>query len=89
MPLDPMQKRRLGGGSQVSITTGFIEIPGAIAGEQTRVVVTLSNGGIIKLRALQGTAALEYRKANPNDPAPRIEIPDGRIEPTAVLRRVQ
>ena len=27
-------------------------------------------------------------EGEPNDPAPRIEIPDGRIEPTAVLRRV-
>jgi hypothetical protein len=57
--------------------------------EQTRVAVTLSHGGIIKLGALQGTAALEYRKAKPNDPAPRVEIPNGRIEPAAVLRRVE
>jgi hypothetical protein len=77
------------GGSQVTITTGSLEIPGAIAEEQTRLAVTLSNGGSIKLRALQGTAVLEYRKANPDDPAPRIVIPDGHIEPTAVLRQVQ
>ena len=50
--------------------------------------MTLSNGGIIKLGALQGTAVLGYRTANPNDPAPRIEIPDGRTEPTAVLHRI-
>jgi hypothetical protein len=77
------------GGSQVTITTGLLEIPGAIAGEQTRVAVILSHGGSIKLGALQGTAVLEYRTANPDDPVPRIEIPAGRIEPTAVLRRVR
>jgi hypothetical protein len=76
------------GGSRVTVTTQSLEIRGAIAGEQTRVDVTLSNGGFIKLGALRDSAALEYRKADPADLTPRVEIPDGQIDPTAVLRRV-
>jgi hypothetical protein len=71
------------GGSRVTITTGLFEIPGAIAEEQKRVAVTLSNGERIKLGALQGTAVWSTGRRTPNDPAPRLEIPDGRIEPTA------
>jgi hypothetical protein len=56
---------------------------------QQVLAVTLSTGGIIKLLPFKARPRWEYRKANSNDAAPRIEIPDGRIEPTAVLRRVQ
>jgi hypothetical protein len=54
---------------------------------RTRVDVTLSNGGLIKLGALRDSAALEYRKADPADLTPRVEVPDGQIDPKGTVYR--
>jgi hypothetical protein len=70
-PADP-EAPKIDGGSHVAITARVADFRGDIGGKRTRVVVTLTKGGVLSFRDVAGSVRLEYRKANPRDPDPRV-----------------
>ena len=57
-----------------------------IGGAGTRAAVTLTGGGELAFAAVGGSARLEYRRANPADPRPKLTA--GRITPPGVVAEV-
>lgn len=55
---------KIDGGSKVSITAKRVELRGDITGPATRVTVTLTRAGALRVATVQGTAVLEYRMEN-------------------------
>ena len=76
----------VGGESQVTITAREVTIGGPIAGTDTRVLVTLTRGGSLTFKQIDGQARLQYRKSAPGDPEPGINA--GRITPPAQFKKV-
>ena len=56
---------RIGGGSEVRITARVVVLYGTISGADTHVVVTLTPGGSLTVKTLDGPARLHYRRADP------------------------
>jgi hypothetical protein len=77
----------ISGGSSVSLTARDVDLRRAIDGEKTRVVVTVSKSGVLRFAALKGTSVLEYRKADPSDPDPRLGR--GSVGPGAEVKRLE
>jgi hypothetical protein len=87
---DPTQLRREGskidGDSHVTITAKTADFRGAINGTRTRVVVTLTKGGLLYFREISGSVRLQYRKADPRDPDPRVL--GGQVHGAAKLQKI-
>jgi hypothetical protein len=74
---------KIDGNAQVFFTAKTVDLRGILNGTETRVVVTLTDGGTLRFKELAGAALLCYRKNAPSDPAPRIEA--GVIQGAAQL----
>ena len=74
-------------GARVTVTAAKVRCKGEVSGTGTRLEATLANGGGITIRSLRDRAVVEYRKGNPGDAAPSIDI--GFQDPTAACRRVE
>lgn len=68
---------RLDGGSVVTATAKELTAVGHFIGG-TKLNVTLTRGGALKLTVLDGGATVTYRKANSSDPAPTVDPGDVR-----------
>src|SRR5207247_1229176 len=74
------------GGSRLTVVARGVEIRGAVAGDRTRVTVTLDKSGWLRVGGgVQGTAVVEYRTAAPADRT--VDVAVGPVAPTAVFRR--
>lgn len=71
------------GGAVVEVTGRAVAFDEPIRGAGTRVNVTLTSGGELTVAEVSGPARLEYRRANPNDPTPKLNA--GRVTPPGVL----
>jgi hypothetical protein len=74
---------KIDGNAQVFLTARSVDLRGPLNGTETRVVVTLTDGGTLRFKEIAGAALLCYRKNAPGDPAPRIEA--GVIQGAAQL----
>jgi hypothetical protein len=74
---------KIDGNAQVFLTAKTVDLRGILNGTETRVVVTLTDGGTLRFKEIAGAALLCYRKNAPGDPAPRIEA--GVIQGAAQL----
>ena len=73
----PVDKSRYGGGiivgsANVSIVARDVDLRGVVDGG-SRVLVTLTEGGSLRFSMIAGGARVQYRKAKPEDPEPRID----------------
>jgi hypothetical protein len=59
--------------SKIFVTAKDVDFRGTITGQNTRAFVTLTRDGSLKFKGLEGTARIEYRKADPSDPEPTVE----------------
>lgn len=82
----PREGSKIDGDSRVAVTAKVADFRGILNGERTRVVVTLTKGGLLFFRELDGSATLQYRKADPRDPNPRIL--GGEVHGAARLQRL-
>ncbi len=82
----PRDGSKIGGDSTVAVTAKIADFRGAIDGTRTRVVVTLTKGGLLYFRDIAGSIRLQYRKADPRDPAPRIL--GGEVHDSARLEKI-
>ncbi len=64
---------KIDGGTRIRITAKDVNLRGDIRGG-SRVIVTLTRDGSLKYQEVGGAAVLQYRKADPNDPDPKISI---------------
>jgi hypothetical protein len=88
--IQPTQPSREGskidGDSTVVVTAKTADFRGAIDGTRTRVVVTLTKGGLLYFRDIAGSVRLQYRTADPRDPPPRIL--GGEVHDSARLEKI-
>jgi hypothetical protein len=82
----PREGSKIGGDSTVAVTAKIADFRGAIDGTRTRVVVTLTKGGLLYFRDIGGSVRLQYRKADPRDPPPRIL--GGEVHDSAKLEKI-
>ncbi len=73
----PVDKSVHGGGAivgsaHVTVIARDVDLRGVIDGG-ARVVITLTEGGSLRFRSISGGAHVHYRKAKPDDPAPKID----------------
>ena len=73
------------GGSTVTITARTVDLRGDVDGVGTRVAVTLTRNGSLKVAAVRGTAAVEYKSADAKAPAPTASA--FSVAPTATFRK--
>jgi hypothetical protein len=73
------------GGSTVTIVGRTVDLRGDIDGLGTKVDVTLTRNGSLKVAAVRGTAAVEYRSANAR--ATSLNVAVFSVAPTATFRR--
>lgn len=78
---------RINSGSHVKITAKKILMTTRVAGDNTRLEVTLDNGGSLKIPAVDDAAIVEYRKSDPGNGAPDVDIP--QTGPHAKVRRIE
>ncbi len=64
---------RIDGGARVTITAKEAEFRGILNGNGTQVLVTLTDGGVLRFRELDGQVRLQYRKADRSGPEPVVE----------------
>jgi hypothetical protein len=77
----------VGGGSRLTVAARGVEIRGAVAGDDTRVVITLDKAGWLRVGGgVQGAAVVEYRTVVPADRA--VDVMVSPVAPTAVFRRI-
>jgi hypothetical protein len=76
----------INGDSQIEIVAKNLELRSAVNGPQTFILLTLTKGGSLQFRRLSGGVRLHYRKADPGDPAPRIDR--GEVDARAELREL-
>lgn len=76
----------INGDAKLTIVAKELEFTGAINGAQTQLDVTLTKGGELKFRRLNGGVRLTYRKADASDPDLRVE--PGQLDANAVLREM-
>jgi len=62
---------KIDGSARVTITAKDVNFRGDLVGG-ARVVVTLTRGGSLKFQEIAGGAVLQYRKADRNDPDPKV-----------------
>jgi hypothetical protein len=76
---------RIDGGSTVVITGRTVELRGDVDGAGTSVKVVLTRNGSLKIAAVRGAAAVEYRTENPlaADPPASAAV----VEPTATFKK--
>ncbi len=84
-PSDP-EDMRIDGGSHVAVTARVADFRGDIGGKSTRILVTLTRGGILSFRDLAGSVCLQYRKADRRDPDPRVL--GGMIHGVATVQQI-
>jgi hypothetical protein len=77
---------RITGGSSVTIIGRTVDLRGDIDGIGTKVKVTLTRNGSLKVAAVSGTAAVEYRSADAR--ATSLNVAVFSVAPTATLRRI-
>jgi hypothetical protein len=77
---------KVDGGSVVEVTARTVGFDEPIGGPETRAVVTLTSGGELTFAAVGGSSRLEYRRANPGDPAPKLIA--GRVVPPGIVAEV-
>jgi hypothetical protein len=77
---------RVDGGSVVEVVARTVGFDEPIGGAGTRAVVTLTSGGELTFAAVGGPSRLEYRRANPADPAPKLTA--GRVVPPGIVAEV-
>jgi hypothetical protein len=75
---------KIDGGSKVIITAKRVELRGDIAGTATRVSVTLTRAGALRVATVQGTAVLEYRMATGGWSSADVTV--GPVAATATVR---
>ncbi len=63
---------RFGGGARIAITAKQVELCGLV-NEGCHVAVTLNPIGSLRVVTMDGGAKVQYRRANPTDPPPRVE----------------
>ena len=78
---------KIDGGSKVSVTARAVELKGDIAGSDTRVSVTLTEGAWMKFTAVTGKAVLEYKSQAAGRPEPEIVM--GSVARTATFRKME
>lgn len=78
---------RIDGGAVVDLLAAKVSFRGRIAGEGTKVSVTLTAGGALGFAEIEGPARLEYGKADPDDPA--LTVVPGKVRGPAVVRKVE
>jgi hypothetical protein len=77
---------RVDGESVVEVTARSVAFDEAISGAGTRVRVTLTSGGELAFSTVTGGSRLEYRKANPGDPVPKLTA--GLVTAPGVLTQI-
>ena len=77
----------IGGGAVVELEAREVGFHARIDGDGTRVKVRLTDPGVLTLGEVNGPARVEYGRANPGGPEPKV-IP-GRVGPGAVVRKVE
>jgi hypothetical protein len=73
------------GGSTVSIRARTVDLRGDVGGAGTRVGVTITRNGWLRVAAVRGTAAVEYRPDDPNAREPSAGA--DTVAPTATFRK--
>jgi hypothetical protein len=81
---DRREGSKIDNGSKVAITARAVEFRGDIAGNNTRVAVTLTRSGFLKVASVGGKAAVEYRAL----PGPLPDVVVGDVARTATFRRL-
>lgn len=76
----------IGDGAKLVINTARLRCKGDITGNSTHLDVTLANGGSISAKSVLGAVRLDYRKTNPEDVRPILDI--GTIDRKATIQRV-
>jgi hypothetical protein len=82
----PREGSKIDGDTRLTVTAREVDFRAAIDGPHTRVVVTLTGGGVLAFRAVGGGSLLHYRKADPNAPNPRVI--GGTIDGTARVQKI-
>lgn len=72
------------GGSIVRIEARIADLRGDVAGAETKVHVTLTRNGSLKIVAVRGTAAVEYKTSDAKSEAVAKEV-----MPTATFRKIE
>ena len=75
------------GGATVAVKASTVAFRERIAGDGTRVAATLTNPARLSFAGVEGTARLEYAKADPDGPEPEVE--EGRVTGLAKVTRVE
>jgi hypothetical protein len=79
---------KIDGKSKVRITAKVVDFKAKIdGGPETHVLVTLTAGGTLRFKEINGKCRLHYRKADAKDPDPSIEA--GTIDGQAELKNVE
>lgn len=78
---------RIEGGSHIVAQAMKVIVLGLILGDKNRLELTLNNGGVFKATSIPEGTIVEYRKSNPGDSPPHIQIE--QLDPKAVVRRVE
>lgn len=73
-------------GAKLVITANRLRCKGDITGNSTHLDVTLANGGSISAKSVLGAVRLDYRKTNPDDVRPILDILT--IDRKAMIQRV-
>lgn len=73
------------GGSTVTIKARTVDLRGDVGGAGTRVGVTITPNGWLRVAAVRGTAAVEYRQDDPNAREPSASAET--VAPTATFRK--
>jgi len=74
------------GGSTVAITARTVDLRGDVDGAGTKVTVTLTRHGSLKVAAVRGAAAVEYRAEDPKAPPPTATA--GAVDPGATFKKI-
>ena len=76
---------RIDGGSRVTITGRTVDLRGDVDGTGTKVIVTLTRNGSLKVAAVRGMASVEYKAEDENAPGPTAAAT--LVAPTATFRK--
>lgn len=77
-------KNGINSNAKLAITARDMEFVSAINGPQTQLDLTLTRGGSLTLKRVNGGVQIHYRKADPGDPEPRVDAKD--VDARAQLR---
>jgi hypothetical protein len=65
---------RIDGDAKVFVTAKEVDFGMPLTGQNTRGFVTLTKDGRLRFKSITGAAHIEYRRADPSDPEPTIEM---------------